>query len=338
LHIFEGALNCRNATIRYNDIVPCGSDFFLTWADGISVACADSHVHGNWVHGATDGGIVLFGSPGTLVENNTIWVGDNSQLGGINMVDVNPWNGNYTGTVVQNNTIIGGFATAPAPGGSNKGDNNETAIMKVGIAIGPRTWFGPKYLENISFSGTVLNNRFSGGFGYAMGINSAVNFTVQGNTLFGNISFIGSQGPNCSDSSLPPAEAFVVDAVRVTQSNIQTENMTTVPDADTLTCINPSDGNFWPYGGQPQPVVPGETPPWGSSPSSPSSPGAARKASNGKAIALGIGIPVAILATAFLVYYFRRGSGTRTNAGVGDVGGRPVSMRTARSGYERRAS
>jgi len=46
------------------------------------------------------------------------------------MVDVNPWDGNYTGTIVQNNTIIGGFATTPASGGSNKGDNNETAIMK----------------------------------------------------------------------------------------------------------------------------------------------------------------------------------------------------------------
>lgn len=47
------------------------------------MACADSHVHGNWVKGATDGGIVLFGSPGTVVENNTVWVGDNTQLGGI---------------------------------------------------------------------------------------------------------------------------------------------------------------------------------------------------------------------------------------------------------------
>lgn len=124
------------------------------WADGISVACADSHVHGNWVHGATDGGIVLFGAPGTLVENNTVWVGDNTQLGGIvrlffcintgcqfsycehtrqltqNMVDINPWGGNYTGTVVRNNTIMGGFATTVDGDGDSKGDNNETAIMK----------------------------------------------------------------------------------------------------------------------------------------------------------------------------------------------------------------
>ena len=43
------------------------------WSDGISLACQNSHVHGNWINSATDGGIVLFGSPGTLVENNTIW-------------------------------------------------------------------------------------------------------------------------------------------------------------------------------------------------------------------------------------------------------------------------
>jgi len=45
------------------------------------------------------------------------------------MVDVNPWNGNYSGTIVRNNTIIGGFATTPNSGGA-KGDNNETAILK----------------------------------------------------------------------------------------------------------------------------------------------------------------------------------------------------------------
>lgn len=46
------------------------------------------------------------------------------------MVDINPWGGNYTGTIVRNNTIMGGFATSPDVDGDNKGDNNETAIMK----------------------------------------------------------------------------------------------------------------------------------------------------------------------------------------------------------------
>ncbi len=92
LHIAEGGLQCKNATvslpsdtmcrlvpdantqIQNNDIGPCGSDLFQQWADGISVACANSVVRNNMVMNPTDGGIVLFGSPGTQVYNNTIWV------------------------------------------------------------------------------------------------------------------------------------------------------------------------------------------------------------------------------------------------------------------------
>ena len=74
LHIAEGGLKCSNATVQNNDIGPCGTDTFGQWADGISVACATTNVRNNLVNTPTDGGIVLFGSPGTIVENNTIWV------------------------------------------------------------------------------------------------------------------------------------------------------------------------------------------------------------------------------------------------------------------------
>jgi parallel beta-helix repeat protein len=74
LHVAEGSLNCNNTTVQNNDIGPAGSDLFQQWADGISVACSNSLVRNNMVNNPTDGGIVLFGSPGTRVENNTIWV------------------------------------------------------------------------------------------------------------------------------------------------------------------------------------------------------------------------------------------------------------------------
>ena len=74
LHIAEGGLHCSNAMVQNNDIGPCGSDEFDQWADGISVACANTIVRNNLINTPTDGGIVLFGSPGSLVENNTIWV------------------------------------------------------------------------------------------------------------------------------------------------------------------------------------------------------------------------------------------------------------------------
>ncbi len=51
-------------------------------------------------------------------------------LGGINMVDYEPWNGNYTNTIVRNNVIYGGFATDPAAAGETKGENDDDAIIK----------------------------------------------------------------------------------------------------------------------------------------------------------------------------------------------------------------
>ena len=51
-------------------------------------------------------------------------------LGGINMVDYEPWSGNYTGTVVRNNVILGGFASDPATADETRGENDEDAIIK----------------------------------------------------------------------------------------------------------------------------------------------------------------------------------------------------------------
>ena len=51
-------------------------------------------------------------------------------LGGINMVDYEPWGGNYTSTIVQNNFIFGGFASENATAGEVYGTNDEDAIIK----------------------------------------------------------------------------------------------------------------------------------------------------------------------------------------------------------------
>jgi len=147
LHVAEGSLNCNNATVQNNDIGPAGSDLFQQWADGISVACANSLIRNNMINNPTDGGIVLFGAPGTRVENNTIWVEtvspkmfipfwlpdpeiQNTLLGGINMVDVAPWNGDYKGVVVTNNSIAGGFASQAAQGSATLGTNNDDVVIK----------------------------------------------------------------------------------------------------------------------------------------------------------------------------------------------------------------
>ena len=94
LHVAEGALdNCTDVTVQNNDIGPSGSDEFEQWADGISVACRNSVIKNNMINNPTDGGIVLFGSPGTRVENNTIWIETVRfrhpiQLGGFKTLDL----------------------------------------------------------------------------------------------------------------------------------------------------------------------------------------------------------------------------------------------------------
>ncbi|KAI0638466.1 pectin lyase fold/virulence factor [Trametes polyzona] len=303
LHVAEGAFSCNNVTVQNNDIGPCGSDAFQEWADGISVSCQNSVVRNNWVNNPTDGGIVLFGAPGTLVENNTIWVETMTLLGGINMVDYDPWNGNYTNTIVRNNTIRGGFATETPEGTETKGVNKDDAIIKIGIAIGPRTWFGDRYFNNVSQSGTVLNNELTGAFGYGMAISSAVNFTIQGNVLVGNTSFIGSNGPNCSTTDITPSPApFVQDQNTVQSSNIQ-DGFQHIPDADSLTCIMPPDGgDYWPFGGNPSSGSP-------TSPASPTSTATGSSShsglSGGAKAGIAVGVILGVAALAVITYFLR---------------------------------
>lgn len=45
------------------------------------------------------------------------------------MVDYDPWSGDFTGTIVYNNTILGGFATGVSHG-TSKGLNTHDAIIK----------------------------------------------------------------------------------------------------------------------------------------------------------------------------------------------------------------
>jgi hypothetical protein len=46
------------------------------------------------------------------------------------MVDVTPWGGDYTGTVVRNNTIIGGLATDSRSATQPDGKNVDDVIVK----------------------------------------------------------------------------------------------------------------------------------------------------------------------------------------------------------------
>jgi len=46
------------------------------------------------------------------------------------MVDYDPFSGDYTNTVVYNNTIIGGFSTDQPSSGQVDGANSEDVVIK----------------------------------------------------------------------------------------------------------------------------------------------------------------------------------------------------------------
>ncbi|KAG9098629.1 hypothetical protein FRC07_010608, partial [Ceratobasidium sp. 392] len=267
LHVAEGVLNCSNATIRYNDLGPCGSDTFGQWADGISLSCKNSYVHDNWIVDPTDGGIVIFGSPGSIIQNNTIWIENSTCLGGINLVDYDPFAGDYSGTIVVNNTIVGGYADTKPTINPQYGNNTENAIIKMGIAVGLKVWFGNKWGNATAFGGSVIGNRLSGAFGFGMPVSGVKDFTIANNTLLGNSSFIGAKGPNCTTNDVvPPAVDFVVDPTAVASSSILGNFK--LHGITALLCMTPprGGGQFWPLGTPPDPSLNGTLEDAGTSP------------------------------------------------------------------------
>lgn len=66
--------------------------------------------------------------------------------------------------------------------------------------------------------------------------------------LFGNTSFIGSRGPNCTTfDTTPTPQPFVVDRNNTDSLSLQSD-FVQIPDGDSLTCILPPDGgDYWPY-------------------------------------------------------------------------------------------
>ncbi|KAF3396760.1 hypothetical protein DPV78_008258 [Talaromyces pinophilus] len=186
LHLIQGGTDtpCTNVTISNNQIGPCGNEGHNSagvaqWADGISFACRDSLIENNYVEGSTDGGIVLFGAPGTTVQGNTIVSSmTDAGFGAINMVDY-LYDGSYANVVVTNNTITG------------------QKLFNAGIAIGAFAW---SFNDDSFLQGpaTVTNNVFSGNIPFAIGVNGWTGgLTVTGNDVSG----VSSPSSDYSDAN-----------------------------------------------------------------------------------------------------------------------------------------
>ncbi|WWC88573.1 uncharacterized protein L201_003485 [Kwoniella dendrophila CBS 6074] len=195
LHFREGdRKQCRYGKVVNNEIGPCGEEwdddydgeneleppFGNPRADGISLACKDSIVERNVVYDTTDGAIVLFGSAGSEVRENHIYSRTRVVLGGINLVDYDPWQGDYMLVSVHHN-YLHAFGR----------------YFKVGIVIGPSSWSDDT--ESIVHSASVTDNYLEGNhFGYGIVVSSATSFTVVRNTINEEKSkFRGVNGPRC---------------------------------------------------------------------------------------------------------------------------------------------
>ena len=97
-------LRCDGSIARNNELGPAGRAEYMI-ADGISLACRNSTVTNNTITDATDGGIVIFQAPGSLVANNMIVADERVMFYGISMVDTGPYDGDFSGTCVTGNVI-----------------------------------------------------------------------------------------------------------------------------------------------------------------------------------------------------------------------------------------
>ncbi|KAH8799794.1 hypothetical protein F5884DRAFT_686279 [Xylogone sp. PMI_703] len=163
---------CRNATITNNDIGPCGQEGTDAqgngkWADGVSLDCTASLVQHNTITGSTDGGIVIFGSPGSTIDSNTITSSATEKgFGAINMVD-GEYQGSYANVKVTNNVITG------------------TKLFNLGIGIGANVWsFNDPYL--LTGPATITGNTIKGSVAFPIAINGwQGGITVTGNDVSG---------------------------------------------------------------------------------------------------------------------------------------------------------
>ncbi|KAF8758588.1 Right handed beta helix region [Rhizoctonia solani] len=183
------------------------------WADGISFSASDGLVAGNQILDATDGAIVIFGAPGSLITSNTVINRHRLCLGGLNMVDYNPHKGNYKFTRVINNTV-----------------RTEGAYIKVGVGMGPSI-LGKANEDSIEEGGIVMRNLIESrdighgkgglGYGYAVGSDTA-NWTCIENVSAPGVEYFGDISESLPELIASPT-AFVRDGPAEARGNLQSE-------------------------------------------------------------------------------------------------------------------
>lgn len=195
---YSESQRCDNALVENNQIGPAGTSDNLQWADGISFTCTNSSVTNNVITDATDGGIVVFGAPGSVIEGNVIRAETRTLLGGINMVDYDPYGGNYGGTIVRDNVI-------EASG----------AVIRIGLGMGARVWgcLSSGSTEFTLTGGTVTGNVLRGAhMQYGFAVDGVRNWTVTGN--IDEATHTGSPSVDCGGLTASAPAGFLYDPAR----------------------------------------------------------------------------------------------------------------------------
>jgi len=194
-----GSIPCSGALVENNEIGPAGQPDG-SWADGISLGCTNSVVRNNTITDATDGGIVIFGAPGSLVEGNVIRAESRMLLGGINMVDFIPYDGDYTGTVVHGNVI-------DAAG----------AVIRIGMAMGTHPWWCQPNSEDTNYGAVVTGNSLRGEYmQYGFAVDGVRDWTVMDNEDLATHS--GTPTVDCGGIVASPPAGFQYHSARANGS------------------------------------------------------------------------------------------------------------------------
>ncbi|BEJ11266.1 hypothetical protein CspHIS471_0106880 [Cutaneotrichosporon sp. HIS471] len=217
VHVREGAkLNCRGALIERNEITSVGEEYDPAYdgpdpesspwgrplADGISIACRNSVVRDNLLTDCTDAGIVVYCSPGTKIENNRVSSERRSAIGGILLVDTQPFNGDYSGVMVKDNILD---ASARA--------------MRVGIGVGLSILSDD--IETMLKGGSVISNRLTGDYmGYGIAAAGLQGWTIKDN--LDEARYEGQPSDRCFDEPInPPPQAFIYNSATLDKSTVQ---------------------------------------------------------------------------------------------------------------------
>ncbi len=247
LKVHEGA---KNVLVESNFIFGAGADCrgngrdadetHLKWGDGITFAARDSVIRNNLIIDPTDVGFVLFGSPGTIAEENVVASVSRESLGGANLVDplnhykLSETETDYRGVKVRNNTV-----------------DAFGARVHIGFPMGAPQW-APKNHGKYLVGGEVTGNTMAGGAGgYGFVAHTIKDWKITGNKSTASYSGIADGlGPN---NRAHEPTAFVYDPETVIDCELQDEFVKCDPHIDHLLRCNhgPLDERgyrVYPYG------------------------------------------------------------------------------------------